>query len=227
MRVCVVEDNDVFREMLRSALVSHGFDIAVASDAQDLDALLKGAVFDAYVLDLNLPGEDGLSIAARLKRAYPGCFVVMATARERVEDRIVGYEMGADIYMSKPLHVRELVAALKSVERRHSGSQREVDGWILDVRASALRGEDSLPSVRLTPTELRLLKGLVEAPDCLLEHWQLLDLLEKEADDASKRVLEVHVVNLRKKLQLLGAEQPAIGALRGVGYRLMVPLVVR
>jgi two-component system phosphate regulon response regulator OmpR len=227
MRICVVEDNDVFREMLRSALVSHGFEVSAAIDAQDLDRLLKGSVFDAYILELNLPGEDGLSIAARLKRAYPNAFIVMATARERVEDRIVGYETGADIYMTKPLHVRELVAALESVERRHVGAQLTVARLVLDVRGAVLRGDDSVPPVRLTPTELRLLKGLVEAPDCLLEHWQLLDLLEKEADDASKRVLEVHVVNLRKKLQLLGAEQPAIGAVRGVGYRLLVPLVVR
>lgn len=226
MRVCVVEDHDVFREMLRRALESHRFEVSTATDAQDLDALLKGVVFDAFILDLNLPGEDGVSIAVRLKRAYPNCFIVMATARERVEDRIVGYQVGADIYMTKPLSVRELVAALESVERRYLGSQRLDAGLFLDVRTSVLRGAAPASPVRLTPTELRLLKGLAEAPDCLLEHWQLLDLLGKEADDASKRVLEVHVVNLRKKLQGLGAHQPAIGVVRGVGYRLLALVVM-
>lgn len=227
MRICIVEDNDVFREMLRRALATHGFEVSAVSDGHDLDALLKVATFDAYILDLNLPGEDGLSIALRLKRAYPACFIVMATARERVEDRVAGYETGADIYMTKPLHVRELVAALESVERRRIGALRGDSVLVLELRAAALRGADAAVSVRLTPTELRLMKGLVEAPDCLLEHWQLLDLLDKEADDASKRVLEVHIVNLRKKLQQVGAEQPAIGAVRGVGYRLLVPLAVR
>lgn len=227
MRVCVIDDDDVFREFLSAILVQHAFDVLSVSDGQDLDAVLAVTSFDAFVVEVDLPGEDGLSIVARLKRAYPGCHVIIATARARLEDRVLGYETGADIYMTKPLHARELVAALEGVRRRRTEAGRLVDGLTLCLDTFILRRDDAAWEERLTTTEFRVLKGLVEAPNCQLEYWRMFELLGKRADQASKRVLEVHIVNLRKKLVRLGAERPVIRSVRGIGYRLLASVSLR
>jgi DNA-binding response OmpR family regulator len=226
MKICIIEDNDVFRAMLKTALDAHGFDVTAVPDGEALDMALKWTRFEAFVVDLNLPGEDGLSISLRLKSAYPDSFIIMATAREGVSDRVSGYEKGADIYMTKPLHVKEVAAALYSLRRRIGRAQPQTAGFILDVQAAALLGPRGSEPQRLTQTEQLLLKGLAEAPNGLLEYWRIFDLLEKEADEAGKRALEVHIVNLRKKLVSLGAPRMAIRSVRNVGYRLVADLVV-
>ena len=226
MRVCIVEDNDVFRGMLESALVGHGFEVTAVADAPALDAMLAWAQFDAYVLDLNLRGEDGLSIAERLKGAYPETFIIMATAREGVNDRLLGYAKGADVYMTKPLHAAEVAAVLQGYARRSVGANSQATSFVLDVQAATLAGSGVSEPQRLTPTELSILKGLAEAPNGLLEYYRLFDLLGKEADEAGKRALEVQIVYLRRKLVRLGAPRMAIRSVRNVGYRLMAPLVV-
>jgi len=226
VRVCIVEDNDVFRSMLESALVTHGFEVSAVPDAPGLDAALAWTKFEAYVIDLNLPGEDGLSIAERLKVVYPDSFIIMATAREGVADRLLGYAKGADIYMTKPLHAGEVAAALQSFARRRGGASFRSVCFILDVQAATLTAPGGAKAQRLTPTEQLILKGLAEAPNGLLEYWRMFDLLGKEADEAGKRALEVHIVHLRRKLVQLGAPRMAIRSVRNVGYRLMAPTVV-
>lgn len=229
MRVCLVEDNDLLRETLTHVLTEAGFVITAVPDADALDEVLKETAFDTYLLDLNLPGEDGLSIAKRLKRAYPDCFIVMTTARERVADRALGYDTGADIYMTKPVHLPELVAALNGLYRRWQAQSQASDDldWVLQTADRVLMQGASGRMERLTPTELVIVKALVEAPDQRLAYWQLLDRLDKVVDEGAKRALEVHVVNLRRKLRSLGASDYAIAAVRGSGYRLALPIVVR
>ena len=224
MRICLIEDNDLLREMLRSALVDEGFIVGAAADAEGLGILMAREGYDAFVVDLNLPGEDGLSIARRLKAVQPETFIIMATARERVSDRVTGYEHGADIYMTKPVHVRELVAALHGHRQRllkRSQENLEQDLEFDAVRLTLRRGAQSC---RLSPAEATLLKGMATAPAQQIDYWQLFDLLDKSPTEANKRVLEVHVVNLRKKLVQLGLESGTVQVVRGQGYRLLCPI---
>lgn len=219
MRIGLVEDNELLRDMLCSALEDEGFDVGAAADADELATLMASAVFDAYVIDLNLPGEDGLSISRRLKAIQPDGFIIMATARERISDRVAGYEYGADIYMTKPVHVRELVAALRghALKRQQLGAVDQ--GLIFDTRQLLLTLNDQ--SCRLSPTEAIVLKAMVMAPSQRVEYWQFFDLLDKAPTEANKRVLEVHVVNIRKKLAQLGCEARVIQSIRGQGYCLL------
>jgi DNA-binding response OmpR family regulator len=225
MKVCLVEDNDVLRNVLLAALQEQGINITAVHNGEGLDALLRWQNFDAFILDLNLPGEDGLSIASRLRRAYPSCFIIMATARERIGDRVEGYEHGADVYMPKPVHIRELVAALMVRARRHSiddAIDDRKERWLLS--SSGLKACHSSQTVALTGAEHALLRSLVVAGGLPLEHWELFEVLDKDPSPQSKRVLEVHMVNLRKKMASVGIEDASLQSIRGKGYRLTAPI---
>ncbi len=224
MKVCLVEDNDLLRGMLCDALKDEGIDITAVTDAEELDQKLHWHSFDAFVLDLNLPGEDGLSIAQRLKKAQPSCFVVMATARERVSDRISGYEHGADVYMTKPVHVRELVAVLRAGLKKQAALKPAERGVSLFLANAHIQNALLGSSARLTSAEYLVLRALVLANGHFLEHWELFDLLGKQPDAKAKRIIEVHILNIRKKIHQLGVEGPSIKAIRGRGYQLTVPI---
>lgn len=225
MKVCLVEDNDALREILCSALKDEGIDVIAVSDGEELNQLLQWKSFDSFILDLNLPGEDGLSIASRLRQANPGCFIIMATAREKISDRVQGYQHGADIYMPKPVHIRELIAAL------HGHSERPVVGGASTNPKSSwqlsdfdLKATHNDKSVALTGAEYALLRSLVIAGGKPLEHWELFEILGKEPSSQAKRVLEVHMVNLRRKLATVGLEDASLQNIRGKGYRLNAPI---
>jgi len=228
MKLCIIEDNDAFRDTLAHVLTGHEFEVSTASDGVELDQLLRKLSFDAYIIDLNLPGEDGLSIASRLKRAYPDCFIVMITARDHLSDRTLGYDTGADIYMTKPVDVHELIAALKNIKRRwsqmsSSGTSTEL---VLRIGDLTLHSADGLQVVALTPTQALILRALAEAPQQQLEYWQLLEWLDKPMSDAAKKILEVHCAHLRRKLMAVGSAPPGIRAVRKVGYALLTPVTL-
>lgn len=226
MKVCLIEDHDLLREMLQAALRDEGFDVTAVSDADGLAEVLAVSSFDAYVIDLNLPGESGLSIARRLKSVYPECFIIMATARERIQDRVRGYQMGADVYMTKPVHIRELAAVLGSHRRRCGHDHNGKAQLTFHLDEDRLVMQSSHGEVRLSPSEARIVRVLALAPDRSLPYWRLFESLGKAATDASKRVLEVHVVNLRKKIIQLGARPPVVQSIKGQGYRLTLPVQV-
>jgi len=228
MRLCIIEDNDAFRETLAHVLSVHAFEVSSAADGVELDQLLRQHSFDAYIIDLNLPGEDGLSITARLKRAYPDCFVVMTTARDRLSDRTMGYETGADIYMTKPVDAQELLAALNGIKRRWSqtASTSASAQLIVQVRQLTLQNADGSKAVSLTPTEALILRALAEAPRQQLEYWQLLEWLGKPMSESAKKILEVHCAHLRRKLLAAGSQPPGIRAVRKVGYALLAAVTV-
>ncbi len=226
MKICLIEDHDLLREMLLAALQDEGFDVTAVSDADGLAEALAVSSFDAYVVDLNLPGEDGLSIAQRLKSVYPECFIIMATARERIQDRVRGYRMGADVYMTKPVHIRELAAVLDTHRRRCLPEPSSKQHLTFTLDEDRLVMLSSQGEVRLSPSEGAIVRALALAPDRTLPYWRLFESLGKTISDASKRVLEVHVVNLRKKIIQLGARPPVVQSIKGQGYRLTLPVQV-
>lgn len=222
LNIAVVEDHADLRELFIDFLRKAGHAVTGFSGADELDEYMPSQRIDLVVLDLNLPGENGFSIAQRLRAAHPDLYILMITARTALEDRIRGYASGADIYLAKPVVPDELGAAVASIARRVDAIQtRQMQLVIHDARLelSGPAGQGSL-----TPPELRLLKAMAESPERKLDTWRLYELLQLEPDPKSKGVLEVRISRLKKKLLEVGAPEPAIKAVWKSGYQLCVPV---
>jgi DNA-binding response OmpR family regulator len=231
LRIGVVEDNEDLRDSLVELLGGLGHAAVGFSCAEELDDSAASGVFDLLVVDLNLPGEDGLSLVSRVKRVQPGLRVIMMTTRTALGDRVRGYDAGADVYLPKPVDESELLAAVRAVSRQlrsdvvktgdDSAGLLQLD--LLAMRLVGPHGEASLARV-----EVVLLSALARAPGQRLEHWQILELLGLDLDDDDARAgLAVRMTRLRGKLGQLGCQASALKSLRGSGYQLCVPLELR
>lgn len=224
LNIAIVEDHDALREVMMTHIEHMGHAVSGADCAETLNDLLVSRVFDLLILDLNLPGEDGLSIASRLRKAYPEIFIIIMTARDSEKDRIMGYEQGADIYLPKTTSLRELEAAVASLARRCCAKNAGPDKVIkLDTKKRQLLGKSA---AALGKGELAILKALAESSDNRLQYWRLLEAMGKDVDDLTKANLEVQVVRLRKKLISIGMQAPAIKALHKEGYQLIEPVQI-
>lgn len=225
LRIAVLEDNDDLRTLTVEALQRRGHHALGAYDAEELDALLAGQAVDLLLLDINLPGEDGLSVARRLKSAMPELFVIMTTANSRLDDRVTGYEHGADLYLCKPVSEKELLAAVASIARRID--QRRIahgrPGLVLDAAKATLTGTHT---VALGRSEAILLRTLAQSAERKVETYRLLELTNREVDARTKASLEVQIVNLRKKIAAAGHGDPSIRAIRNEGYELLCPVTI-
>jgi len=218
LKVALVEDNDDFRDLLKRDISKAGYTVHAAESAEELDDLVTHTNIDLLILDLNLPGEDGLSISRRYKRSNPDLYIIMLTARGRELDRINGYDSGADVYLTKPISNVELMAAIGSVARRLL-KHHETQDVILDPRMMTLTG---VKKVELSRQEIVILKALNDSPNGNLPYFRLLELCgEVKMHEQSKAALEVRVVRLRKKLSDAGIEGKGIRAIRGEGYQLL------
>lgn len=215
--IAILEDHLALREIFSQHLTAEGYKVFAGSCAEDLDDYANEQKIDLLILDLNLPGENGLSIAKRYHNAYKDLQIIMLTVRAEIQDKIIGYESGADLYLPKPVSVEELNAAVKSVFRRAKG--RSASGHPkLNPLKMLLSHEQS--SVSLGPSECKILMALVRAPDGLLEYWQLMDLLGVEATDKGRTNLGVYVHRLNKKLPQIGLPETSIQSIWKVGYQL-------
>lgn len=188
--------------------------------AEEMDQTMLLSRADIYVVDINLPGEDGFHVAERLRRGHPEAGIILFTARTAVADRVMGYGMGADIYLMKPVEPAELRAAIDALGRR----ARRTEGVLQVCPDSRLllgpKGE-----VKLTATEAILLSHFTTAPSRFLEHWQVMSHLFRE-DDFNRASLDARMSYLRKKLVQAGAAPPALQVVRKQGYRLLSPIAV-
>ena len=230
LNIVVVEDHDDLRELTCMALSHRGHQVVGLSCAEELEDEAGGGPVDVFVIDLNLPGEDGISLAKRLRHVYPLVGIVMLTARSQNKDKVLGYESGADLYMTKPVNIDELCAAMQSFARR----RQAIDPSVLGpghARASALRLNKLALSgpggdVRLSAAEADMLTAFARAPGGRLETWQLAQILDIDIDNLNKASLEVRIVRLRKKLQDVGTAGVVIEPIRNVGYQLCVSLQI-
>jgi DNA-binding response OmpR family regulator len=220
LNIMVVEDHDALREVTIEALSQRGHNVRGVDCAEALPDEPGLFPIDLLVIDLNLPGEDGLSLAARIRAAQPDIGIIMVTARNQVRDRMVGYDSGADIYLTKPTSADELIAAVRALARRICPVDQSASALTLNLDATVLQGPQGRSS--LSSHESAILAAFVRAKDHVLETWQLIALTEKDVTEANKKALEVQIVRLRKKLQQAGAPEPTIKAIRGQGYRLCV-----
>jgi len=221
--VMLVEDHDALREATTRVLEQQGFGVVAVSCAEDVDDTPVPRTPDLYVLDLNLPGEDGLSLANRIRHAQPQAGIVIVTARVQLDDRVVGYEAGADLYLSKPVDPKELMAALMALSKRLK--RQDLDGALsLNDKTYMLRGP--MGECRLAEPEVRLLIALATARNNALERWQVAMQLNPNNEDISADNMQNRISLLRKKIAACGVETESLKAVRGSGYRLCVPLVV-
>ncbi len=220
LKIAVVEDHDDLRELFVSFVGGMGHQVVGCALADELDEYLGSETPDLLILDLNLPGEDGYSIARRIRAAHPGMYILMLTARAAIADRMRGYVDGADIYLTKPVSPHELAIVVENIERRLAHTLDQ--GCQLSVNTGSLELRGPISSQVLMPQEFQLLKGLAEAPERQLPYCRLLEILELKLDDKGKHTLEVRISRLKKKLHAVGGDQPAIKSIWKEGYRLCV-----
>jgi len=224
LNIVVVEDHDALREVTVEALRSMGHNAVGVDCAEALADEIGAFPIDLMVIDLNLPGEDGISLTRRLRAAQPEIGIIMVTARNRINEKLSGYESGADIYLTKPTSLEELGAAVRALARRIKGHQQARPAFMLNLAALFLQGPDN--GVSLSAHETAMLTVLARAPGHRLESWQLIELSGKGEADFSKHALEVQIVRLRKKLMQAGAVDQPIKAVRGLGYQLCIKITV-
>ena len=222
----VVDDDREIRKLLTEYLEQAGYRVSAVADGKAMRRTLETNRIDLVVLDLMLPGEDGLTLCRDL-RARSNLPVLMLTARGTEVDRIVGLEMGADDYLAKPFNPRELLARIKSILRRAQslppnleaedvGAFRFAD-WSLDVAARHLVAPDGLV-VPLSGAEYRLLRVFLEHAQCVLSRDQLLELANGREAILFDRSIDVLVGRLRKRLRDDGREPQLVKTVRGEGY---------
>ncbi|MDP1524479.1 MAG: response regulator transcription factor [Rhodocyclaceae bacterium] len=224
-RVGLIEDNLDFRAEVAFHLRRNGFAIALESDGSGIDAQLADRPCDLLVLDLGLPVEDGLVIARRLRRQQPWLGIVMLTARGSLDDRLAGFEEGADAYLIKPIDMRELVATLHSVQRRLAVPALTTESWSLTPDTLSI-GSPAGVAIALTATEMDLLKCLAAAAPEPVSREALAAAMGHTEPDFDYRRLEVAFSRLRKKIETATAGESPIRAARGRGYVFAAPMRV-
>jgi two-component system, OmpR family, response regulator MprA len=225
VRILVVDDDRAVREALRRTLTLAGYEVQMAEDGEEGLALAGQSAPDAVVLDVGMPGIDGLEVCRRLRGLGNRVPVLMLTARDAVSDRIDGLDVGADDYMSKPFDVGELKARIRALLRR-AGSEASdpEDLAFAEVRLDRARhgAEVSGRFVELTRTEYQLLELLMLNPRRVLTHGLIYDRVWGYDFGPASNALRVYVGYLRRKLEEAGARQ-LIHTVRGVGYVLREP----
>ena len=219
--VLVVEDELEIARVVRDYLQHAGFEVIVVGDGGSAVASVRSARPDLLVLDLGLPGTDGLDVAREVRR-WSETPIVMLTARGDESDRIVGLELGADDYVVKPFSPKELVARVRAVLRRTRASQRG-DEVIrvadVEIDTAKMRVTVAGEAVELTPTEFQLLAALAREPGRVFTRAQLLDAVHGVAIESYERAIDAHVKNLRRKIEPTPGSPRYVLTVHGVGYR--------
>jgi two-component system OmpR family response regulator len=225
--ILIVDDHHEIRELVGRILGREGFRTSAAADGKAMRRVLADARIDLILLDLMLPGEDGLSLC-RTIRADSDVPIIMLTAKGEEVDRVIGLELGADDYLAKPFGTRELVARIRAVLRRGGpAAAREprppasrrfrFDRWTLDTETRDLLRDDGV-TVPLSTGEYELLLAMVERPQRVLSREQLLDLARGRAAAAFDRSIDTQVSRLRRKLEQDSADPRLIKTIWGGGY---------
>ena len=232
-RLIVVDDEADLRGMIAEYLGNQGFVVQAAANGRELDAHLADDLPDLFILDVNMPGEDGFAIARRI-RARSAVPILMLTAADDVADRVAGLEIGADDYLTKPFNLRELLARIRAVLRRTAlrapeipaeareppvdpGSKVRFGHMFLDLHAHRLVASDGT-ELELSTTEFDLLAAFARHPNRVLTREQLLDLAHSRPCEVFDRSIDIRIARIRRKVELDPANPQMIKTVRGAGY---------
>ncbi len=232
-QILIVEDDDEIARLVSGMLTREGFRVETAGDAEAMQASMARFAPDLIVLDLMLPGEDGLSICRSL-RATSAIPILMLTAKSDDIDRVLGLELGADDYLTKPFNPRELLARIRAILRRtrgemengssHRSRRYTFEGFVMDLDARSLNGPGG-EDIQVTSAEFDLLACFVQRPRRVLTRDQLLDWTRGRRDaEPFDRTIDMAISRLRKKLEAVAEDAKLIATIRNNGY-LFVPAV--
>ena len=230
----VVDDDRDIRHLIRDYLLEHGYRVSLAADGRQMHVVLEQSRIDLIILDLMLPGEDGLSLCRKL-RGQGSLPILMLTARTDPIDRILGLELGADDYLTKPFEPRELLARVRNILRRSQTqpvslapervARYRFDGWQLNVATHELISPRGV-SISLSVSEFRLLQVFLGHPNRILSRDQLMDFVKGREQDPFDRSIDLRVSRLRHKLQDDAKSPRLIKTLRNEGYVLAATVTV-
>jgi two-component system, OmpR family, alkaline phosphatase synthesis response regulator PhoP len=219
--VLVVEDEIEIARVVRDYLDNAGFEVIVVGDGGSAIASVRSAKPDLLVLDLGLPGRDGLDVAREIRR-WSNTPIVMLTARGDETDRVVGRELGADDYVVKPFSPKELVARIRAVLRRTRAAERGAEvlrAADIEIDTGKMRVTVAGRPVELTPTEFQLVSTLVAEPGRVFTRGQLLDAVHGIAIESYERAIDAHVKNIRRKIEPRPGSPRYLLTVHGIGYR--------
>ena len=218
MKILLVEDDPSLQEILQEALHDEGYDVDVAADGYDGQMMMNRSIYDLILLDVMLPGVDGFSLLAQLRRQNHAVPVICVTARDAVKDRIHGLDLGADDYLVKPFSVSELLARIRALNRRNNGTDT---GYLacanLLLKPDAADGFVDGKALNLTTKEYELLEFLVRNQGRILTRDQILERVWGLDTETMSSVIDVYVHYLRKKLSESSC-QLTIDTKRGMGF---------
>ncbi len=223
MNILVVEDEKSVARLIKKGLEEQGFCVEVSHNGTDAHVLATTRQYDVIVLDIMLPGRDGLSILRSLRQQRNAVPVILLTARSELNERIEGLDLGADDYLAKPFYVEELISRIHAVVRRTSGAPSSIfqagDLTVNFVTREVKRGDRS---IRLTAREFGLLEYLMRSPDRVFTRTQIIEHVWGYDFDPNTNLVDVYIKRLRKKI-CGDSDDDIIETVRGVGYRFVKP----
>jgi DNA-binding response OmpR family regulator len=226
LKVLLIEDNDQLREATLAVLRQSGHEVVGIPMAEDLVDVTGGFTPDVYIIDVMLPDEDGLSLTRRLRANHPLAGIIITTALTTISDKVEGYASGADLYLPKPVHPRELIASLEAIGNRiKPRTSDQARGLVLQVSRLRLVGPNG--DLNVSISDVMILSAFVRAPGQSLERWQISEIVGTTQDPhPSASMIEMRIARVRKKLLMAGAVQPCIKAVHKVGYALCCPVTL-
>ena len=236
--ILVVDDDTRIRTMLRRYLEEEGFKVSEAGDGVAMRRIFDGGTVDLVILDVTMPGEDGQSLA-RYVRQHAQTPIIMLTGKDDVIDRVAGLEAGADDYVAKTFHLREILARIRTVMRRihpdkpatqapaagakAEGETLHFQGWTMDLLRREVRNADGAVAT-LTSAEFELLRVFATHPNRVLNRDQLMELVKGREWEAYDRAVDTLIVRLRKKIEADPSQPALIKTVRGAGYVFAAPV---
>lgn len=221
MRILVVEDEKQIAGFVRKGLEEQGFKVDISHNGDEGYELAKSRPYDVLVLDIMLPGRDGLSIVSNLRKQRNPVPVIFLTARSELDERVQGLDAGADDYLTKPFYVEELVARIRAITRRRDGESGNIIK-VADLSLDLLSREAERDgrAIKLTAREFDLLAYMMRSPGRVYTRTQILEHVWGFNFDPNTNLVDVHIQRLRKKITT-GEEPSLIETIRGVGYRMV------
>ncbi len=222
--ICIVDDEQKIREMVHSYLINEGYDVREAGSGEEALQLLEKENMDLVLLDIMMPGMDGYQTLREIRTIQKKLPVILLTAKTDEFDKLLGLEMGADDYITKPFSLRELVARMKAVLRRTQSDDRDREEEVIvkgNVRINLSTYEVIVQNepISLTPTEFKILVTLFQKPGRVYSRLQLMNIAMGEIYANYERSIDTHVSNLRKKIEEDPANPKYIQTVYGIGYK--------